>query len=165
EVGTFVELENGLWEGRFWLPYQQRRDVIFESRVLGGSISARVVSRWLGYDFNTGWTPQGRREQLSWTLRDPASAFAGWRAEPGEEAGRYSMDDFADLRLATATAGLPDRAGPRLQLHYERGSHLFRYNRVEGAYLGLGARLVPPDPRRTPWQFYGTAGWAFSEST
>lgn len=165
DIGTFVELENGLWEGRYWLPYQQRRDVIFESRVLGGSISARVVSRWLDYDFNTAWEPQGGREQLAWDLGDPDDVFAGWRAEPGEEAGRYSMDDFADLRLATATADRPTDAGPDLQLHYERGSHLFRYNRVEGPFLGLGARLVPPDPRRTPWQVYGTAGWAFAEQT
>ena len=165
DIGTFIELENGLWEGRYWLPYQQRRDVIFESRVLGGSMSARVVSRWLDYDFNTGWVPDGRREQLTWDLRDASATFADWRGEPGEEAGRYSMDDFADLRLATAMAGRPAGAGPDLQLHYERGSHLFRYNRVEGPYLGLGARLVPPDPRRTPWQLYGTAGWAFAEST
>lgn len=165
EIGTFLELENGLWEGRYWLPYRQRRDVIFESRVLGGAITARVVSQWLDYDFNTGWDPQGPREELVWNLQDAASAFAGWRSEVGEDAGRYSMDDFADLRLAAATAARPAGAGPHLGLHYERGSHLFRYNRVEGPFLGLGARLLPPDPRRTPWQVYGTAGWAFAEST
>ena len=165
EIGTFVELENGLWEGRYWLPYQQRRDVIFESRVLGGAITARIVSRWLTYDFNSGWAPQGPRESLTWDLDDDPGAFAEWRTEVGEDAGRYSMDDFADLRLATTTASRPEGAGPDLQLHYERGSHLFRYTRVEGAYLGLGARLVPPDPQRTPWQLYGTGGWAFAEST
>ena len=77
--GTFLELENGLWEGRYWLPYQQRRDVTFESRILGGSLTARVVSRWLSYDFNTGWEPTGRREQLTWNL-DDSEAFADWRS-------------------------------------------------------------------------------------
>ncbi|HEX6069244.1 MAG TPA: hypothetical protein VFZ18_05455 [Longimicrobiaceae bacterium] len=165
EIGTFVELENGLWEGRYWLPYQQRRDVILESRVMGGAITARVVSRFLTYEFNTGWEPQGPRSQLSWNLTGGSSAFADWRSEVGEDAGQYSMDDFADLRLATATATRPAGAGPDLQIHYEKGSHLFRYNRVEGPFLGLGARLVPPDPSRTPWQLYGTGGWAFAENT
>jgi hypothetical protein len=165
EMGTFAELENGLWEGRYWLPYQQRRDVTFESRILGGAITARVVSRFLSYDFNTGWGPQGPREQLTWNLTDGSAAFAGWRNEVGEDAGLYSMDDFADLRIATATAARPEGSGPDLQLHYEKGSHLFRYNRVEGPFLGVGGRLVPPDPRRTPWQLYGTGGWAFAEET
>lgn len=165
EIGTFVELENGLWEGRYWLPYRQRRDVIFESKVLGGAISGRVVSQWIDYDLNTGWEPQGPREQLSWNLQPASEAFVGWRSQVGEDAGRYSMDDFADLRLATATAARSENAGPTVGLHFERGSHLFRYNRVEGPFLGVGARLLPSDPQRQPWQVYGTAGWAFAEST
>ena len=64
DIGTFVELENGLWEGRFWLPYRQRRDVDFASGLLGASLTARVVSQFLTYDFNRGWTATGRREQL-----------------------------------------------------------------------------------------------------
>ena len=164
EIGTFVELENGLWEGRYWLPYQQRRDVTFESRLLGGSLTARVVSRWLSYDFNTGWEPSGRREQLTWSLRG-SDAFEGWRPEPGEDAASYSSDDFADLRLATSVAGQGPDAGPDLAFHWDRASHLFRYNRVEGLYLGAGARLLPRDPRRNPWRAYGTAGWAFAEQT
>lgn len=165
DIGTFVELENGLWEGRYWLPYRQRRDVAFESGLLGASLTARVVSQFLSYDFNTGWAPSGAREVLTWDLDDGSAAFSGWRGEVGENAARYSADDFADLRLATAVAGRPRDAGPSIALHYARGQHLFRFNRVEGPYLGIGARLLPPDPRAHPWQVYGTAGWAFAEGT
>jgi hypothetical protein len=162
-ISTYLELENALWDGRYWLPYQQRREVDFESRLLGATVAARVVNRFVDYDFNTGWSPEGPRLRLVWD-REPG-AFSDWRAEVGEEAGHYSTGDFADLRLATAAAATPLRTTPRVQTYYARGSDLFRYDRVEGLYLGLGARLIPPDPRRERWQLYGTAGWAFSEGT
>lgn len=164
---TYLELDNALRAGRYWLPYQQRREVVFNSTLLGGAVAARIVNRFGDYRFNTGWTPSGPPADLVWRLRPDKEAFAGWRQEVGEEAGRFSSADFADLRLATSTAAGSDpaRNAPKTQLHYERGSHLFRYNRVEGPFLGLGARLIPPDPRRDRWQVYATAGWAFAEST
>src|SRR5690606_22252072 len=111
---------------------------------------------------NTGWTREGDRFRLSWS--GEPDAFAGWRADVGQDAGEFSTRDFDDLRIATATADPGSRA-PRLQLHYERANHLFRYNRVEGAYLGVGARFTSADPLRDRWQLYGTAGWAFAEGT
>jgi hypothetical protein len=164
---TYLELDNALWEGRYWLPYQQRREVVFNSSLLGGAVAARIVNRFVDYRFNTGWTPTGPPVALVWHLQPEREAFAGWRTEVGEEAGRYSLSDFADLRVATSTAagGGVGSGGPELQLHYERGSDLFRYDRVEGAYVGIGGRLVPRDPRAHRWQLYGTAGWAFAEST
>jgi hypothetical protein len=166
QMETFLELENALWDGRYWLPFQQRREVVFNSSLLGGTIAARIVNRFVDYDFNTGWTPTGPPVQLAWNLRPEREAFAGWRQEVGEEAGQFSISDFEDLRLATrAAAGAAAGSAPRLHLHYESGSDLFRYNRVEGPFVGLGARLTPPDPRHDRWAVYGTAGWAFAEST
>lgn len=166
KMETFLELENALWGGRYWLPFQQRREVVFNSSLLGGTIAARIVNRFVDYDFNTGWTPTGPPVQLAWKLRPEREAFAGWRQEVGEEAGQFSISDFEDLRLATrAAAGSAAGSAPRLHLHYESGSDLFRYDRVEGPFLGLGARLTPPDPRHDRWAVYGTAGWAFAEST
>jgi hypothetical protein len=161
-VETFMELENALWEGRFWLPFQQRREIVFSSRALGGTVVARVINRFVDLDLNTGWSPSGRRAQLTWAQE--GGAFADWRGQVGEEAAEFSLRDFADLRLATATsAGADDRY--RLQLYYDQGSHLFRYNRVEGPYLGIAGRLTPPDPRLNRWSLYGTVGWAFAEAT
>jgi hypothetical protein len=162
---TYLELDNALWEGRYWLPFQQRRDVVFRSSLLGGAVAARVVNRFIAYRFNTGWTPTGPPVALVWKLDSDREAFTEWRQEVGEEAGQYSTTDFDDLRLARSTAQGGRGGPPELQLHYESGSDLFRYDRVEGAFLGIGGRLLPPDPRRDRWQLYGTAGWAFAEST
>lgn len=164
QIETFLELENGLWEGRFWLPYRQRREVVFTSRLLGGAVGARVVSEFQEFDINRGWSPSGERVRLTWSDTAGSRAFADWDGTLGEEAGEYSIADFADLRLATATAD-PDAGPVTAQLHYRQGGHLFRYNRVEGPYLGLGGRVVPTslDPGR--WEVYGTAGWAFAEQT
>lgn len=161
---TYLELENGLWEGQYWLPFRQRREIFFNSPVLGGGAAARVVNQFTDFDLNTGWFADGPRVQLAWEQVPAREAFAGWEQSVGEDAGLYSTRDFADLRMAVST----ERAGDRrtsVRLHYDRGNHLFRYNRVEGAFLGLGARVTPPDPRRDRWSLYGTAGWAFAEST
>ncbi len=132
-VETFLELENALWEGRFWLPFRQRREIVFNSKALGGSVVARVVNRFVDLDLNTDWSPSGRRVQLTWSADD--SAFAGWEGEVGEEAAEYSFSDFADLRLATA---MQARGGDsyRVRLHYAQGSHLFRYGPGGGAVPG-----------------------------
>jgi len=159
-VETFMELENALWEGRFWLPFRQRREIVFSSRALGGSVVARVVNRVVELDLNTGWSPSGTRVRLAWTEED--GAFADWEGEVGEGTAEFSVGDFEDLRLATTAASPADDA-LRPRIHYDQGSHLFRYNRVEGPFLGLGARLTPPDPRHDRWAVYGTAGWAFAE--
>lgn len=160
---TFIEMENGLWEGRYWLPFRQRRDILFSSPILGGAATSRVVNQFTELQLNTGWEGVEPRVQLTWDQVPDQQAFAGWEQAVGEEAARYAASDFSDLQLAvrTETGG---RSRP-VQVHYERGSHLFRYNRVEGPFLGLGARLMPPDPLRNRWELYGTVGWAFAEGT
>jgi hypothetical protein len=164
QIETFLELENGLWEGRYWLPFRQRRDILFESRLLGGSVAARVVNRFVDLQVNDGWQPTGEMVRLDWSLLPERQAFADWVAPLGDEEAELSIEDFADLRLAASAEARPGD-GPRVQLHYDRGSHLFRYNRVEGPFVGLGARLIPASPRIDRWEAYGTGGWAFAENT
>jgi hypothetical protein len=161
---TYLELENGLWEGRYWLPFRQRRDIFFNSPLLGGGVAARVVNQFTNFDLNTGWFAEGPRVQLIWAQGPAREVFAGWEQSVGEDAGLYSTRDFSDLRHAIAmeSGGEPRT---RARIHYARGNHLFRYNRVEGAYLGLAGHVVPPDPLRNRWELYGTAGWAISEGT
>jgi hypothetical protein len=164
QIQTFIELENGLWEGRYWLPFRQRRDILFESRLLGGAVTARVVNRFVDLELNTGWAPTGPLVQLNWDLQAERTAFANWTGPIGDEESELSIEDFADIRLAAAADARPDDM-IRAQLHYDRGQHLFRYNRVEGAFVGVGGRIVPPNPRANRWELYGTAGWAFAEAT
>lgn len=160
---TFLELENGLWEGRYWLPFRQRREIFFSSPLLGGGAVARVVNQFTDFDLNTGWFAEGPRVQLAWSTGG-SSVFEGWEQAVGEDAARYSTSDFSDLRFAIASEGVGEQR-TRLRIHYARGNHLFRYNRVEGPFVGLGARVVPPDPLRNRYELYGTAGWAFAEQT
>jgi hypothetical protein len=165
QVETFIELENGLWDGRFWLPFRQRRDIFFESRLLGGAVTARVVNRFVDLRMNTGWAPPpGELVQLNWNLQGERVAFEQWQAPIGDEEIELAAEDFSDLRLAAAAESRPSES-LRLQPHVDRGSHLFRYNRVEGPFIGMGARLVPPDARQNRWEVYATGGWAFAENT
>ena len=166
ETGFYFELESGLVEGRWWLPYRQRREVQITSGIFGGAAAIRLVTTLSDFRVNTGWTPEHAGE--SRLAHEPAprgtDPFAGWSRTVGQELGGVDIADFADLRETVH----PAKAGGSLRVlvpRYERGEHLFRYDRVEGAYLGLGALVEPRDPRRRRWDAYGTVGYAFSEGT
>lgn len=163
EVGTFLEMENGLWEGRFWLPFRQRREFQVTSPFLGGALAARVVNTFGSYDLNTGWNPgPGSRRRLVRTERP--GVFADW--EPvGVEAAEYGIGDFGDLRRQVELGSRDELPAVTGRMTWERFDHLFRYNRVEGAFAGLGFRLRPGNVLERPWEVYSTAGWAFAEGT
>lgn len=166
ETGLFFELESGLVEARYWLPYRQRREIQVSSPLLGGAAALRLVTTLSGFDLNTGWRPDtARTSRLVWALREGGGdPFAGWRALPGEEDGGFDIADFADLRDVVRPPD-PDAGPIRVGLRWERTDHLFRYNRVEGPFLGAGVRVEPRDPDRRRWELYGTGGWAFAEGT
>jgi hypothetical protein len=166
-TGVFLELENGLWEGRFWLPFRQRREVQVTTALLGGVMGARIVNTMTGYRINTGWEPTAPGEVRLFRVAAPPAAPGELRPEaaPADEPAAFDVADFADLRRLAIDAERPDPGAIRTGLRYERGDHLFRYNRVEGAFLGLGGRVEPGDPLDRRWEVYGTAGWAFAEET
>jgi hypothetical protein len=164
--GTFVEVENALWEGRYWLPFRQRREQQVTSALVGGAVGARIVNTISNYQLNIGWVP-GTPERVRLFLARPtaeATALLGG-PEVGEDAARYDIADFADLRRLAIEAANPNPPPIRVGWSYERADHAFRYNRVEGAFLGLGGRIEPGDPLERRWEVYGTAGWAFAEGT
>ena len=165
ESGVFFELENGLIGGRFWLPYRQRREIQVSSPLFGGAAAIRMVTTMSGYRLNTAWQPENPGQQrLVRQLVPGDSVFAGFARAVGDVATELDIADFGDLRVAVRPPA--ENAGPiRLSLRYERGDHLFRYNRVEGAYLGLGLRVEPRDPDRRDWDLYATGGYAFAEGT
>lgn len=165
ESGVFFELENGLVGGRFWLPYRQRREIQLSSPLFGGAAAIRMVTAMSNYRLNTGWrSDQPGQQRLVRQLVPGDSVFAGFARAVGDVAQGLDIADFSDLRAAVRPPA--ENAGPvRVSLRYERGDHLFRYNRVEGAYLGLGVRVEPRDPDRRDWDLYATGGYAFGEST
>ncbi len=162
ETAVYFELENGLVANRYWLPYRQRREIQISSPLLGGATAIRLVTTLSRFEVNTGWRPEEPGARLVWALArrgDPFADLAGT-----EEDAPPDIGDFADLRSAIRPP--EGDAGPiSLALRWERSEHLFRYNRVEGAFLGVAARAEPRDPERRTWDAYATAGWAFAEGT
>lgn len=159
ETGVYFELESALVEGRYWLPYRQRREIQVSSPLLGGAAAIRLVTHLANFELNTGWEPRAAGSRLAWDLRP--GAFQGWpRALTSDPT---DIADFADLRQTVRPP--EDLDGLQVSPRYARGDHLFRYNRVEGAFLGLGMRVQPRDPARRDWDVYAHAGWAFAEST
>jgi hypothetical protein len=158
ETGVFFELESALVEGQWWLPHRQRREIQVASPLLGGAAAIRIVTTLADFEVNTGWDAPQQGARLVMDLRSGAFDDA-----PPVAADPTDIGDFADLvqvvRAPESTEGV------QMALRYERGDHLFRYNRVEGAFLGLGTRIQPADPERRDWSVYAHAGWAFAEGT
>lgn len=158
ETGVFFELESALVEGLYWLPYRQRREIQVASPLLGGAVAIRIVTTLSGFEVNTGWEAAQPGARMVMDLRPGAFANA-----PPAEAEPTDIADFADL---VAIVRPPESTeGVQVALRYERGDHLFRYNRVEGAFVGLGTRIQPRDPEARDWSVYAHAGWAFAEGT
>ncbi len=164
-TGVFFEMENGLVQGRYWLPYRQRQEIQISSPLFGGAAAIRVATGLSGYDLNDGWTPEQPGRYALVRNEQPGSvAFREWGSTVGEGIGDFDIADFQDLMRATSGAANRDD-GVRVSILPERGEHFFRYNRVEGAYLGgaVGAGAARPDGAR--WEVYATTGWAFAEGT
>jgi hypothetical protein len=157
ETGVFFELESALVDGQWWLPHRQRREIQVASPLLGGAAAIRIVTALTDFDVNTGWTAAEPGARLAMDLRSGAFENA-----PVVEGDPTDIADFADL--ARVVRPPESTEGVQVALRYERGDHLFRYNRVEGAFLGLGTRIQPRDPERRDWSVYAHAGWAFAEA-
>lgn len=158
ETGVFFELESALVGGRYWLPYRQRREIQLASPLLGGAAAIRIVTTLSGFELNTGWRAEERGSRLAWRLAD--DGFAG---TPPLDTEATDIADFADLVQIVRP---PERMrGVQAAVRYERGDHLFRYNRVEGAFVGMGVRIGPANPEARDWSVYAHGGWAFAEST
>ena len=145
-----ISLDNSLWDGRYWLPYQQqvelRREMPYLDFAAGSVIRGHYQIR--GYRFN---------EQLPSVLfmGGPVSAVPEdqRRAFPFEddlyaqldEEGLSPLPDLADVRReAMQLAGRRYLSGlGRLRLWAENGSSVLRANRVEGSVVGLGLAFRP----------------------
>jgi hypothetical protein len=156
ETGAFFELESALVGGRYWLPWRQRRELQIASPLMGGAVAIRVVTTLSGFEVNTGWAAPEAGNRLAWALR--GGAFEGL---PEADHGETDVADFADLVALVRPPGRTE--GVRAVVRYERADHLFRYNRVEGAFLGGAVRVNPFDPDRRSWHLYVHGGWALAE--
>lgn len=140
-----VSLENGLWNDRHWLPYEQRVEIrrqMPEFDLPYGAVIQGVL-RVGEYEFNQG---------LPFTL------FAGARVTAVHPETRAAFPFREGLTAGIETLGLApppslevvrrralELAGrrylsglPRLRLHVPNTSAAVRYDRAEGLYLGAG---------------------------
>jgi len=162
-----IVLENGLWDGRYWLPRQQEIEIRRRTTWLDVPARGIIRGRWDvdGYEFNLALpatTFLGPEIVTAPTARD---SFP-WRGDLDEalaaELGprlTLRMDDVREIAL--------DLAGPRsisgLRTHglsVESASQAFHVNRVEGLAMGLGYAVRPAaGPFRVrAWGGYGVSG-------
>jgi hypothetical protein len=159
-----VSLDNGLWEGRYWLPHEQTLQIRRQIPEL---------------DFAAGAVIHGRMRISDYTFNDsiPDRTFYGYpvTAVPRDQRERFEFerdiyDDLNEAGLATP----PDLGDVRRQAASMLGtarlsglpawrpslgsaSSAFRYNRAEGVAIGAGVAYAPGPP----WRVDVRGGYAF----
>lgn len=159
-----VSLDNGLWEGRYWLPYEQ---------------TLQIRRQLPELDFAAGAVIHGRMRISDYVFNDslPASTFLGYGVMAVPAAERESHDfehglyddlndaglapprDLADVRREAAELlGAHRLTGlPRVRWGLRSVSSALRYNRAEGLAVGSGVSYTPDGP----WRVDVEAGYAF----
>ena len=158
-----ISLDNGLWQGRYWLPNEQfvqiRRQVPELDFVAGAVIQGRF--RIFNYAFNRdlprtlflGRAVEAVPEEQRRAFNFEEDLYAGLELE-----GLAEPPQVEDLR-AEAVRLLRNRrltGLPPLRLNVPNASAVARHNRAEGTYLGAGATWVPGNNTR----FDATFGYA-----
>lgn len=159
-----VGLDNGLWDGRHWLPNEQtleiRRQVPIFDFPTGGVI--RGVVRINGYEFNQPLPPAiffGSRVVAVPKQQREAYDFPIGLFDRLEEEGLTGTTDLDQLR-GQAMSLIRERylSGlPRLRFYLPNSSAALRYNRAESLFLGGGLSYRTGEAS----QLRMTAGYAF----
>ncbi len=145
-----VMLDNGLWEGRYWLPRQQEIEIRRHTTWLDLPARGIIRARWeIGdYRFNLGLDPSlfGGPEIVA----APAAERAAYPwSEPLDAAvTRSAGQDVLDLgSVRRAVSTLASRrvlsGAPAAGVGAGSLSELVHVNRVEGLALGLGTVVRP----------------------
>lgn len=151
-----ISLDNSLWEGRYWLPYEQSVEIRRQIPELDFIAGAVILGRFRISDY-----------QLNIDL--PPRTFVGFRVEslPPEQRRAYPFESglydelgevglgpppsMAELRAEAARLlGLPSLSGlPDFRLSLGAASEVFRFDRAESAFLGTGVSWAPGPWLRT----------------
>lgn len=166
---AYVEAENAEVDGQFWLPQRQRFEAHATTNTVGESRAVfRILTRFVDRELlpvptevivgAPSDTLQVKPFRLAIAPSDSLSRFSDWTTDLGEMNADVSAEDFNDVA--------PDRwrlTGPaRFSVETERLTDVFRVNRVEGLFTGIGAVMRFRD--RVPGlALRGTAGYAWSE--
>ncbi|MEO5509149.1 MAG: hypothetical protein ABIV28_04710 [Longimicrobiales bacterium] len=160
-----LSLDNGLWEGRYWLPNEQTVEIRRQLPEL---------------DFVAGSVIRGRMRIVDYKLNDtiPDSIFRNRRpvvavSRDKLENYKFQSDIFDDIEnegltqppaMATLRRQAAELIGsrlmsglPALRLSYPDVSSAIRYNRADGLFLGAGVAYSTGPP----WRVHGATGYAF----
>lgn len=170
---AYVELENGEFEQRYWLPTLQRIEAQAQVALLGNQRAVfRVMSRFRqlsvsasGEDSVTATASLGDtlrvvHHRLTFAPADSIDRFTDWARDIGQLSGDVRAQDFNDV----APDAWRPTGRPLVRLRFQNPSDLVHYNRVEGAYTGVGveAKLRDAAPGLV---MRGNLGWAWAEQT
>jgi len=140
-----ISLDNSLWEGRYWLPYEQRveirRELPYFDLPAGSVLRGRYEIR--NYRFNQELGPflflGGRVSAVPLDQRESFDFEDGLHSQLDEE-GLQPLPELVDIQAeARRLAGRQLLSGvARFRPWIPNGSWLSRSNRAEGSALGLG---------------------------
>lgn len=165
-TAAYVEFVNAEIDGKYWLPAFQRTEFQAGFGLFGqGRPVFRIVSTIADINVSSTSASSGDslarpRVSVTWASSDSVDHFDAWRRSLGDQSTGVHSDDFDDLA--------PDRwrptGSPRLDWFPSSTARVLRFNRVEGAYVGLAPTI---DMRSlVPGLSFGAyGGWAFSERT
>ena len=141
-----IELDNALWEQRYWLPYRQEIEIRRRATWLDVPARGIIRARWQidGYAFNLGlapswfsgdeisFLPKAERDSFPW--KQPLATALQDVAEP------VRQNDLEQVRAEVEQiAGRQALSGLKARRLGVRGvSDLLHANRVEGLALGAG---------------------------
>lgn len=165
-AAAFVEFVNAEYSGRYWLPSFQRTEFQTSFPPLGQSRPVfRIVSTIgdMSIDDTSAAvsdTAAHARIIVTWAPSDSVDSFKDWRTPIGTQTSGVQADDFADLAPAAWRADGP----PRVLIVSGSLDRVFRFNRIEGLYLGVAPTLELRSA--APGLALGAfGGWAFTEAT
>jgi hypothetical protein len=141
-----LSLDNGLWEGKYWLPNEQtveiRRQIPELDFVAGSVIRGRM--RLTDYQLNTE-IPDSIFQQSRPVVAATPEQLAAYKFQQGlfedvTNEGLSQTPETARLRAEAAQLiGARLLSGlPALRLYYPDVSSAIRYDRAEGLFLGAG---------------------------
>jgi hypothetical protein len=168
---AYVEALNAEVNGAFWLPSYQRFEAHATTNAVGESRAIfRIVTRYRDREIfppATDVVVGGPEDTLSVRpfrlyvgTTDTLSAFRDWERDIGVATSEVTAEDFNDV---APDQWRPD-GPPRFSLETERLLDVFRVDRVQGVFTGLGAVMRFRDAA-PGFAIRATAGYAWSERT
>jgi len=151
-----IRLDHALWRERYWLPYRQSVEVRREMPRLDLPVGAVIRAKLEVTEYDFEWDAGGVRPD-GFSPGSPV-ARTPYGAAPAGQFNVGLTERMADEGLVPVSPAAVEAEArrlardatrerlvgglPRLRLHADRFSSVFRANRVEGAHVGLGASFA-----------------------